>query len=143
MAMRCFGRARFAGTARALVLRSFALIDLRAVDLAAALRAGDFFWAAVLAAARAVGFFVGFFLAIDVLPYRLSEKVSTNGTSWGGSAKRNPPPRGKNGGLRLRRTHPTNSDLSRRSSKSEGGSMQPEHAVDGAQFSRLDQFGVR
>jgi hypothetical protein len=38
------------------------------------LRTGDFFCAAVRAAARDVGFFVGFFLAIDVLPFRLVRK---------------------------------------------------------------------
>ena len=41
---------------------------LRAVDLAAALRAGDFFCAADLAAARAAGFFA-FLLAIRALPF--------------------------------------------------------------------------
>ena len=77
MAMRCFGRVRFTeGTARVLVLRSFAVIDLRAVDLAAALRVDDFFWAAVRMAARAVGFFVGFFLAIDGLPFRYPERLA-------------------------------------------------------------------
>jgi hypothetical protein len=39
----------------------------RAVDLPAVLRGGDFFCAAVRTAARDVGFF----LAIDVLPYRV------------------------------------------------------------------------
>src|SRR5258706_16471775 len=61
MAMRCFGRARFAvGTPRALVLSLF-----RAVDLAGVLRGGDFFCAAVRTAARDVGFC----LAFDVLPF--------------------------------------------------------------------------
>src|SRR4030088_2326626 len=65
MAMRCFGRTRLTvGCARALVLRSLALIAFRAVDLAAVLRAGDFFCAAVRAAARDVGFC----LAIRCLP---------------------------------------------------------------------------
>jgi hypothetical protein len=41
---------------------------LRALDLAAALRAGDFLRAAVFAAARAVGFFT-FFLAIGASPF--------------------------------------------------------------------------
>src|SRR5277367_6003618 len=89
MAMRCFGRARLAaGTARALVLRSLALTVFRAVDLAAILRAGDFFCAAVWAAACEVGFFVGFFLAIDVLPLRLWEDVSTIALRRVGKAKR-------------------------------------------------------
>ena len=79
MAMRYFGRARLAaGCARALVLRSLALICFRDVDLAAVLlatllRAGDFFCAAVRTAARDVGFC----LAIPCLPdsgrARLSE----------------------------------------------------------------------
>jgi hypothetical protein len=46
-----------------------ALIGLRALDLAA-LRAGDFLCAAVRAAARDVGFFQ----AIDVLPFRSTRK---------------------------------------------------------------------
>jgi hypothetical protein len=54
-----------AGIARALVLRALALIVFRDVDLAAVLREGDFFCAAVRAAARDVGFC----LAIDVLPF--------------------------------------------------------------------------
>jgi hypothetical protein len=75
MAMRCFGRARLAeGCPRALVLRSLALMVFRALDLAAVLLAmllrGDFFCAAVRAAAR----YVGFCLAIDVLPFRVVEK---------------------------------------------------------------------
>src|ERR1700722_10452781 len=75
MAMRCLGRARFTGAAALPLLFSF----LRAVDLAAALRAGDFFCAAVLAAARAVGlldFRLGFFLAIDVLPFRYPKRLA-------------------------------------------------------------------
>jgi hypothetical protein len=42
------------------------LIFFRATDLAAALRAGDFFCAPVLAAARDAGFF--FLVAIGALP---------------------------------------------------------------------------
>src|ERR1700737_426119 len=77
MAMRCFGRARLAGAcARPFALRSLALIVFRAVDLvadlAAALRAGDFFCAAVRLAARDVGFC----LAIDVLPFRYEERLA-------------------------------------------------------------------
>src|SRR3982074_3010459 len=72
MAIRCLARARLGvGSARALGLRSLAvralsLMVFRAVDLAAVLRAGDFFCAAVRLAARDVGFC----LAIDVLPSR-------------------------------------------------------------------------
>ena len=60
---------------RARALRPSALmvfrdVDLAAVLLAALLRAGDFFCAAVRAAARDVGFF----LAIDVLPFRSMRK---------------------------------------------------------------------
>jgi hypothetical protein len=51
------------------------------VDVAAALRAGDFFCAAVRLAARTVGFFVGFFLAMMLsLPFP-SRKVSINAAS--------------------------------------------------------------
>ena len=53
------------------VLRPLLASFLRAVGFACALRAGDFFRAAVLAAAREVGFFA-FFLAIGALPF-LSE----------------------------------------------------------------------
>jgi hypothetical protein len=45
---------------------------LRAADLAAVLRAGDFFCAAVFAVARDVGFF----LAIGVLPSRDGEGLA-------------------------------------------------------------------
>jgi hypothetical protein len=56
------------------LLASFFRADGLAADfLAAALRAGDFFCAAPRLAARALGFFVGFFLAIDVLPLLISE----------------------------------------------------------------------
>src|SRR3981081_353242 len=64
MAMRCFGRARglAAGSARALALICFRAVDLAVllatVLLATVLRAGDFFCAAVRAAARDVGFFL-------------------------------------------------------------------------------------
>jgi hypothetical protein len=51
---------------------ALALIGLRAVDLAAGFRAGDFFNAAVFAAARDFGFC----LAIEALPFRLSGKAS-------------------------------------------------------------------
>src|ERR1700722_20314080 len=94
MAIRCFGRVRLAvGAARALVLRSLALTVFRAVDLAAilrvaALRTGDFFCAVVRPAARAVGFFVGFFLAIDVLPFGWWENVSKIALRRVGKAKR-------------------------------------------------------
>src|ERR1700736_160201 len=82
MAMRCFGRTRFAtGAPRALVSRPLDLTDFRVVDLATVLRggvlraeilrAGDFFCAAVRAAARDVGFC----LAIGVLPFG-SERVA-------------------------------------------------------------------
>src|ERR1700704_2323510 len=64
MAMRCFGRARLAGTSRPLALSFFRAVDLAAV-LWALLRAGDFFCAADFAAARALGFL----LAIDALPF--------------------------------------------------------------------------
>jgi hypothetical protein len=47
------------------------------VLLAAGFRAGDFFNAAALAAAREVGFC----LAIEVLPFRLSGKANTNRVS--------------------------------------------------------------
>src|SRR6476660_4789417 len=82
MAMRCSGRARFAaGTPRAFVLRSLALMVFRAVDLPAVLRGGDFFSAAVRTAARDVGFF----LAIDLLPLSCSGgAVSTFRGSQGG-----------------------------------------------------------
>src|SRR6478609_10278977 len=89
MAMRCFGRARFAaGTPRALVLRSLALMIFRAVDLLAVLRGGDFFCAAVRAAARDVGFC----LAIDVLPYRVvGERLAHFAVRRVGQAKASPP----------------------------------------------------
>jgi hypothetical protein len=48
----------------------FRAVDLAPVLLATLLRAGDFFCAAVRVAARDVGFF----LAIDVLPFRSIRK---------------------------------------------------------------------
>src|SRR5260370_24526741 len=98
MAMRCFGRARgfAAGSPRALASRSFlrslALICFRAVDLAAVLRAGDFFCAAVRAAARGVGFFVGSFLAIHLLPFHLARE-GYHRSRWIGPTKRARAPR--------------------------------------------------
>src|SRR3954471_20345813 len=63
--MRCFARLCLGGAeARALALRSFGFVACRAMDLLAILRAGDFFCAAVRAAARDVGFC----LAIPCLP---------------------------------------------------------------------------
>src|SRR6266480_4652330 len=81
MAMRCFGRERLVGaTTRPLLLIFFRAVGLAlvlALVLAAALRAGDFFSAGVLAAAREpdvfLDVFFGFlpcFLAIGVLPFR-------------------------------------------------------------------------
>src|SRR5256886_4953024 len=88
MAMRCFGRERLVGaTTRPLLLIFFRAVGLAfvlALVSAAALRAGDFFSAAVLAAAREpdvlLAVFFGFllcFLAIGVLPFRfLSERLA-------------------------------------------------------------------
>jgi hypothetical protein len=67
--MRCLGRGFGFATADA----RLALIGFRAEVFALVLRAGDFFSAAVFAAARDFGFF----LAIDVLPFDLREKAST------------------------------------------------------------------
>lgn len=72
MAMRCLGHARLGvGTPR------LALMVFRAMDLAAVLpgffRAGDFFIAAVFAAARAVGFL----LAMEAVSFRVvGEKLA-------------------------------------------------------------------
>src|SRR6185295_3718259 len=79
MATRCFGRRGFAAG----IARAFAFSGLRDVDFAAGLRAGDFFCAAVRAAARDVGFC----LAIYLLPV-LREEASTKSRSVGW-AKRN------------------------------------------------------
>src|SRR5260370_23525804 len=89
MAMRCLGRARFAaGPARALVLRSLALMIFRAVDLLAVLRGGDFFCAAERAAARGDGFS----FATDGLPYQVvGERVAHFEVCFAGSAKAQPP----------------------------------------------------
>src|ERR1700753_2619280 len=77
--MRCFGRARFTGTGARPLLASFLRADGLAAVLAALratdLRAGDFFCAVLRLAARAV-FFVGFFSAIDVLPFPGSERLA-------------------------------------------------------------------
>jgi hypothetical protein len=68
MATRCFGRARLGGAAaRAL------LIFFRALDLAAALRGGDFFCVGVLAAARAAGFFLAMVLSFRFRHERLAQ----------------------------------------------------------------------
>src|SRR5437879_5192046 len=96
MAMRCFGRERLVGaTTRPLLLIFFRAVGLPlvlalvlalflALVSAAALRAGDFFSAAVLVAAREpdvlLDVFFGFLLcvlAIGVLPFRfLSERLA-------------------------------------------------------------------
>jgi hypothetical protein len=66
MAIRCFGRGRFAaGTPRLILV-------FRAVDLAAVLRAGVFFCAVVRLAARDVGFC----LAIGALPSVVGEGLA-------------------------------------------------------------------
>jgi hypothetical protein len=66
MATRCFGRRGFViGVARA-----YDFSGLRDVDLAAGLRAGDFFCAAV----RAAALDAGFCLAISCLPFRFARK---------------------------------------------------------------------
>src|SRR5581483_4268404 len=62
MATCCFGRTRLTGAA-ALPLSLRRAWDFAAVFRAGALRAVDFFWAALLAAARAAGF-LDFFLAM-------------------------------------------------------------------------------
>src|ERR1700759_3482152 len=141
MAMRCFGRARFAGIAALPLLAS-----LRgAVDLAPALRAGDFLRAEVfradaldavraLAPARATGFFdffLSLFFAIPALPVR-SNKASTDGPC-------------RHCEERMRRSNPehtSNSGLLRFARNDAEISMQPEHAVDGAKLGGLDQLGV-
>src|ERR1700761_6501763 len=88
MATRCFGRARLAGAGALPLLASF----LRAVLLAAALRAGDFFCAVDLAAARAAGLFA-FFLAIDALPcVSLGGMLAQQRLRRVGKAKRAPHP---------------------------------------------------
>ena len=63
--MRCLGRAGLTGAA----VRPPLLIFFRALDFAAALRAVDFFWAALLPAAREADVLLGFFLAIGALPF--------------------------------------------------------------------------
>ena len=68
---------------RSLVFSFFRADDLAAVLLAilpAALRAGDFLCAAMRLAAREVGFF----LAIEVLPFRYEERVAQNHALVGG-----------------------------------------------------------
>src|ERR1700738_1467015 len=113
MAMRCFGRARFATGAP----RALALIAFRAVDLAVCLRGGDFFCAAALAAAREVGFC----LAIDVLPFAwCGGNVSTDRASEDGLSAASSPSYETRWAQREERLCPHNR------------SMQPEHAVDGA-----------
>src|ERR1700722_6762596 len=84
MAMRCFGRARLAaGTVRAFDFNFLRAEDLAAVLVAvlpalllaifpAVLRTGDFFCAAPRLAAREVGFF----LAMDELPFRYEQRVA-------------------------------------------------------------------
>src|SRR6202011_2170029 len=94
MAIRCFGRARLAEScARALVLRSLALMVFRAVDLAAVLlavlRAGDFFCAAVRAAARDVGFCLAIRCLPDLRRVRLSGAPLQGGEPLAGKAATN------------------------------------------------------
>src|ERR1700761_3152001 len=128
MAMRCFGRLT-AATA-ALPARPFDTSALRATDLTMALRAGDFFWAGVRAAARVV-FFVGFLLAIDVLPVRCAARLARiNAVGWV-SRRRNPPTLSPRAAGYAPLTHPTRP------------SLQPEHPVHRAQLGRLDQLGMR
>src|ERR1700733_2178602 len=120
MAARCFARARLAGSSALPLLLSLR----RAVGLAATLRADDFFCAVFLvavldlAAAREAGFFV-FLLAIPARPC-LEGKANTNEASSSRTSERQQ----ARSGTTLR-------------------SMQPKHAVDGAKFCRLDQFGMR
>src|SRR5215469_11636812 len=101
MATRCFGRAFFAGAAALPLLFSLR----RAVDFAAALRAGDVFRAAFLLAARAAGF-LDFFLAM-MLSLRFSERrVAQAALCRGGKAKACPPLR-KEVGTALSRLCPS------------------------------------
>jgi hypothetical protein len=74
MAIRCLGRAFLGGTTtRDFVLRCFALMVFRALDLAAFLRAGDFFCATLRAADRDLGFCLAILHASLIPRTRLRE----------------------------------------------------------------------
>src|SRR6266545_4932214 len=126
MAMRCFGRAFLAGFDLAAATPLAFLIVLRAEDLAAVLWPDHFFFTAGCAAARDATFFLAMGASLFVCGGRLTQigfRRWGNGPRW---AK-----------ARLRRAHPCPSY------KTSTLSMQPEHAVDGAQLGGLDQLGVR
>src|SRR4051812_42119895 len=127
MAMRCFGRRGF-GT-------GVALSGLRNVDLATIFGAGDFFCAVVRAAALEVGFC----LAINLLPFVMGSRLAQFSLRRVGKGALAPCPPFTRAWETLwwarreeRLCPPYGSRL-----------MQPEHAVDGAQFGRLDQLGMR
>src|ERR1700712_3950213 len=91
MAMRCFGRARLAGVgARPLLASFFRADDLTAALTAfvlaalalAALRAGVFFCEVGRLAGRDDDFLVGFFLAINVLPFRNRKGLAQFALRW-------------------------------------------------------------
>src|SRR5436190_19452753 len=120
--MRCFGARLTGPEASALALRFFGSMVFRAVDLVAVLRAGDFFCAAMRAAARDFGLC----LAIPCLPYS-------------GRAPRC----GKRRARHVSRSSATRQRTLRRAARAGGVAlMQPEHAVDRAQFGWFDQLGV-